>query len=320
MKTFKILPLLSSLFISLAIIPSTAWSAGDFDEESLEIEQITPPPKPDATPDKPTPFSLSSSVDVIGKSKITKGFFKGDELLFAQAQVEAGMVFYYNPVYTEGANVALTYAVNRIQWEQNLFTNQELFHTVSLSVGFFTKRMDNWLWRAQLAANFDSPGKRFTGEYISYDGLVWGRYDYCENIGIHVGFIAQTGMRLDKAWPILGFDWQINKKMKLSLVYPTNISFNYALNKHWSMGVAARFFNVRHRIKRDEVGARDLIRYENTGAEFAIMYEATGVEYNIHAGYTLGGKYRISNPSNHHPRNIHLGCAGYVGAEVDVKF
>lgn len=320
MHTFKSFSCLSSLFISLLFFPSAAWSDGDLDEEQLAVEQITPHPTPDDTPDKPTPFSLSSSFDAIGKSKITKGFFKDDKVSFAEAQIEGGFVFYYNPAFTEGANVALTYAATRIHWEQNLFTNQDIFHTISLSFGFFTKRMEDWLWRAQLAANFDSPGKKFTGRYISYDGLIWGRYDYCEHIGVHGGLIIQTGMRLDKAWPIFGVDWQINNKWKLYLVYPVHIAMEYALTKHWTLELAIRFFNTRHRVKRNSVGAGDLIRYENNGGEFAIKYEAKGVEYNIHAGYTFGGKYRIANPSNHHPHTYDLGCAAYVGAEADVKF
>ncbi len=315
MKLFKSLPI-----FFIFCLPAVVWSAGDFDEETLAVEQITPNPKPQAIADKPTPFSLSCNADFIGKSKIKKGFFKDDEIKFAEAQVEAGMVFYYNECFSEGANVAVTYAVTRIEWEQNLFTNQDLFHTVSLSFGFFTKRVDRWLWKIQIAANCDTPGKNFTGEYINYDGILWGRYDYCKHIGLHFGFIAETGMRMDKAWPIFGFDWQINEHWKLNAVYPVNIGINYSFWKYWSVGADIRFFNTRHRIKRDEAGSRDVIRYENTGAELALMYQRGSINYNIHGGYTLGGKYRIANPSNNHPRTYDFKGAGYAGAEVDVRF
>jgi hypothetical protein len=320
MKKLSRLSLITAMTLSI-FMPQISWSAMDVDSEQLEVGQVTPSPDPHHVPEsKPTPFSFSSSFDAVAKAKIKKGFHKGEELRFAVAEIEGALVFYYDPVYTEGANVALTYEVTRIQWDENLYIDQSLFHTVSLSFGFFTKRIDNWLWRAQIAANADSPGKNFTGEYINYDALVWGRYEFNKCIGVHAGFLLQTGMRMDKGWPIFGFDWQINPKWKLNLVYPVNISLDYDYSKNWTLGLAARLFNSRHRVKRDECNGRSLVRYENTGAEFYVKYEAHNVEYNVHAGTTLGGRYRIASPSNNHPRTVKLCGAPYVGAEANVKF
>ena len=62
------------------------------------------------------------------------------------------------------------------------------------------------------------------------------------------------------------------------------------------------------------------MRYQNVGAEFAVKYENSGITASIHAGSTLGGRYRIANRYNHRARNYHLDPAGYVGGEIDVKF
>jgi hypothetical protein len=62
------------------------------------------------------------------------------------------------------------------------------------------------------------------------------------------------------------------------------------------------------------------VRYTNSGAEFVIQYENDSVTANIHAGSTLGGQFRVADHNNNHAKNYDFGSAGYVGAEIDVKF
>jgi hypothetical protein len=287
------------------------WANIDIETQDIGSEKITQPAKR-------APFSFDTYVDVIGSEKIRNKRFEGDHVHFAEAEVEGGMVVYYCPAYSEGAKIALSYTATYLKWSENPWFDQDHFNIVSLTFAGFTKRLDRWFWRSQFSINIDS--KEWSAPYTSYDILLWGRYAYCKNVGIHLGFLAQTGLRLDRVFPIFGADWQISRDWRLNLVYPMNISLTYALTRNWLLAIAGRTFNSRFRAHNNGGLSKALIRYINTGAEFAVKYETGSVSANIHAGSTLGGRYRIADRKNHHARNLRLKPAGYVGAEMDVSF
>lgn len=296
------------------LVTMIGWADIDIDSQDIGSENIKQPAKR-------TPFGFDTHVDYISPSKIERGFFKGDEIHYAEAEAEAGMVVYYCPAYTEGLRTSLSFTTTYIRWDNNPWFDQDHFNIVSLNLSGFSKRVDRWFWRSQLSINFDT--HQWNGEYTSYDILLWGRYSYSgcnDDIGIHLGFLAQTGLRLDRVYPIIGFDWRISRDWKLSLVYPVDISLTYSLTHAWSLAVAARFFNSRFRVHHDEIFSKALVRYTNTGAEFAIKYDEKNISANIHAGATLGGKFRVANRHNNHAHNYDLEPAAYAGAEVDVKF
>jgi hypothetical protein len=296
-------------FILLSMI---GWADVDVDTQDIGSEQIHEPAKR-------TPFSFNTYWDSIGSAKIERGHFRGDKVRFAVAEAEAGMVVYYCPAYTEGARIAVGYTATFLRWSENPWFNQDHFNNVNFTLAAFTKRLDRWFWRSQLTINVDD--REWSAPFISYDILLWGRYTYNKVLGIHLGFLAQTGLRLDRVYPIIGFDWQISRKWKLNLVYPVNVSLIYSLTRHWSLAIAGRNFNSRFRVHRGEIFSKALVRYTNVGAEFMIKYEAHDMTANIHAGSTLsGGKFRVANHRNHRAHNYKLKPSGYVGAEMDVSF
>lgn len=269
-------------------------------------------------PAKRTPFSFETHIDYVTKAKIDKKGRYGDHIHFAEAQVEAGMVVYYNPTYTEGARIALGFTPTYIKWSKNPWFEQDHFNLVNLSVAAFTKRLDHWFWRTQITANIDT--SEWNSRYTSYDWIVWGRYAYNCNLGFHFGFWAETGLHMDRVYPILGFDWQITKKLKLNAVFPVDIALMYSINQKWSIGAAARFFDSRFRVKQKQHSLMPLFRYMNTGAELIAKYETPTTSANIHAGSTLAGYVRVANKNNHHAKHYDIDPAFYVGAEMDVKF
>lgn len=265
------------------------------------------------------PFTLSVDFDAIGNSKINNSFYKGDKLRFAIAEAELSSIIYYCPAYHEAANIAISYTYTTLEWHHNPWFNQTHFNTFTLSLGGISKRIDRWLWQSQISINLDA-NEWDINDYATYDFILWGRYSYCDHIGVHVGFIAQTGMKMDRVYPIFGADWQMSPKWKLNLVYPVNVSLEYLVAENWSIALAGRSFNPRYRVHKHKPFGKSLVRYENTGAEFAVKYHAKDMSANIHAGTTLGGKFRVANSQNHHPHTYKLDPAGYVGAEVDVHF
>lgn len=299
-------------FTALLLLAALAgWADVDINQQDIGSEQITKPAKR-------TPFSFSTHLDVIGPTKIRRGHFKGDEVHFATANVEAGMIVYYCPAFTEGLRVALDYTPTYLRWSQCPWFEQDHFNIVSLSLAGFTKRLDDWFWRSQLTINFDADN--WSSEYTSYDILLWGRYSYCQNIGFHLGFWAETGLQMDRVYPVIGFDWTISPKWKLNLVYPVDVALEYTLTKSWKLALAGRFFDSRFRVDHDECTSKALVRYTNVGAEFAVRYDNDAMSANIHIGTTLAGKFREANRHNHHAHSFKLDTAGYVGGEIDVKF
>jgi len=99
-----------------------------------------------------------------------------------------------------------------------------------------------------------------------------------------------------------------------------NMALAYSITSKWSIGGAGRFFNSRFRVNHDQHSQRPLVRYTNLGAEFFIQYETESMTANVHAGSTLWGKLRVADHNNKHARDYDLGPAGYVGAEMDIKF
>lgn len=299
------------LTLSTMLTVFAAWADVDVDSQDIGSEQI-------AKPARRTPFSFSSHFDAIGSTKIDKGFYKGYDVHYATAEVEAGMVVYYCPAYTEGIRVAAGYTPTHLRWSECPWFDQDRFNTIPVTVSAFSKRLDDWFWRTQLSINLDAD--HWKSEYISYDILLWGRYSYRDDVGIHLGFFAQTGLRMDRVYPVIGFDWTISPKWKLNLVYPVDIALEYSMTKTWKLALAGRFFNSRFRVSPEESTPRALVRYTNFGAEFALRYENNIMSANIHVGTTLAGKFRQANPGNHHAHTFNLDSAAYAGGEIDVKF
>jgi len=283
----------------------------DIDQEDMGSENITEPAKR-------TPFSFETHLDTVSESKITKGFYKGDKVKYAEAEIEAGMILYYCPTYHEGVRAALGYRVAYLKWDQNPWFDQKHFNIIALSAAGFTERVDHWVCRGQLTVNFDT--QKWSPHYTSYDLFLWGRYSYCEHIGVHVGCFAETGLHMDRVSPVIGFDWQFSRRWKVNLIYPFNLSLIYSFSPGWSTGLAGRLFSSRYRVHHQEHSAKPLVRYTNVGAEFILEYEDQRLSANLHAGSTLGGTFRVANRRNRHARNYHLDPSAYLGAEIDVKF
>lgn len=283
----------------------------DPDLHDFGSEEITQPAKRG-------PFSFESHIDYIGDADISHGFFEKDTISFAESDVEFGVIVYYCPEYEEGVRLALDFSATYLRWNQNPYFEQDHFNTLSLEAVYFTHRLKHWFWRTAFSINMDTD--EWQADYTSYDLMLWGRYDYSDTIGIHIGFWAETGLRLDRVWPIIGADWKISEKWKLNLVYPVNISLNYMINPQWSLALAGRNFDVRFRVNRNESCPRFLVRYQNIGAEFMVRYENSGISANIHAGVAFAGRYRVANPGNHHAHTYNLNPSGYIGGEIDVSF
>lgn len=299
------------LLASMAFATTQIMADADVDLEDISNKQVK-----EELPGGP--FSIQLSGDYIGQAD-----FKCRELshfTFATANADLNFVYYYNPCFKEAATIGIAYTRTRLDWKHNPFFTQKDVDMITLNLGGYTERVENWIWRAQVSINFDNIEHWTFEDYMSYDLLLWGRYAYTRNFGIHLGLLAYTGMKIDRVYPVVGIDWTYCK-WKLSLVFPMDVSLVYTLNKCWSIALAGRFINQRHRMKKDEFFSEGLWFYTSSGAELAVNYTpAKWIKVNAHGGYDFGGHLKVANRHYRHGHRLRFDGAPYAGAEIDLNF
>lgn len=287
----------------------------DIQTDIWGLEQIEPPKNQQG------PFRIEADFDSVAKTHFTKKHYEHQKLGYSNYSGTLGMAFCYLPQAREAYAAAASYTYANICWKQNPFFRQQNFDVVTLALRLYSNRFCDWIWKGELGVNMDV--NHFEGgQYMNYDLTMWGRYDYRKNVGLNLGIIIQTGMKIDKVYPIIGFDWTISKKWTLNLVFPVNISLQYQYTCDWKIAGAMRFFDVRYRVGKNEPLSKGLVVYRNTGLELAALYEPENLslEGNVHIGSTLGGLLRISDHENRHPRHFYLDPSLYVGGQLVWSF
>lgn len=301
---------------SLIFIASSVSAASGIDRD-IDIENLGPQQIKEEEAGGPVGIELSG--DWIGRAKVRCPGC--NHLTFITGEADLNLVYYYDPCLQEGATVGVSYIRTYFNWKNNPYFSQRNYNTVTVNLGLFSQRVPCWTWRAQVAANFGNIDHWNFDDYMSYDMLLWGRYDYCKNLGVHIGFIALTGMKIDRVYPIFGVDWKHGEKWKFNLVFPIDLSIEYSMTSTWSVALAARFLNQRNRAGSDEFLPKGLWFYTTGGIELALNYSPTKwIHANIHAGGNLGGHLKIANRHYMHGRRLRVESAPYAGAEIDINF
>lgn len=304
--------LLYALLAGMTLTCTEVVADPDVDVEDLSNQQIQ-----EESPGGP--FSVEISGDYIGRAKFKCHEFH--DFTFGTANIDLSFVYYYNPCFKEAATVGLVYTRTRLGWNCNPFFTQKDYDMVTVNLGGYTERVDDWIWRAQVSINFDNIEHWTLEDYMSYDLLLWGRYACTNNFGIHLGFLALTGMKIDRVYPVIGIDWTYDCHWKLSLVFPMDIAVVYNINYEWSVALAGRFFNQRHRVKKDQFFSEGLWFYTSSGAEFAVNYHpAKWLQANLHAGVDFGGHLKVANRHYRHGHRLRFDSAPYGGAELSLNF
>lgn len=269
-----------------------------------------------------TPFSVSAKFDIVGDAKFEHERCKRHlhNIQFAVAQANASMIFHYTECYKEGLLITGGYQYTRIKWD-NPFFSQDNFNTVSIGLGGFSERIPDWSLQGQVQVNADLDDFELSS-YLSYNVVLAGRYAYNECVGIHLGLIILTGMKIDRVYPIIGFDWQINEQWKLNMVYPLNIALIYAWDHEWSFGIAGRAFEERHREGDQGKFKRGLVEYRAAGVEAGVYFKScnSSLQANLHVGESLGGKVKVSDQHHKHSHRYRFGAAPYVGGDIAYRF
>lgn len=314
------------LFVAASFVCSSAGLYSQLEQGDWALEEtqpftddMTPPPVEPEDKKQQGPFAISANYDFIGKAKFDKDFYDHQSVAFQLGNVTGSFIFYYDECHKEGVLMALGYTYANLDWKQNPFFDTKNYNQLNITLGAFSARMRDWFWKAAFTANIDM--REWDTDYTNYDITLWGRYDYCRDIGLHIGFIAQTGMKMDRVYPIIGFDWKINTKWKLNAVFPVDMSLAYYYTEALSVGAALRPFDYRNRAGNDEPITMAIFRYQSLGSEFFVSYDNDSwITANLHAGAILGGHVRVATWHNKHPKRLKFNSAPYAGGAIAIKF
>lgn len=306
-------------FIVLGGLISLYGSLQADDDAFVDNQNISAEKMKDSSGEEDGIFQISVKADWVGEAKIDKRCFPHNHVKFREGGIQGTAVVYYNCECKEGLAVGVGTDYVYFNWDKNFYFDQTKFNEVSFAISAFSERVNDWLWQAQLSINCDTRHWSFS-YYTNYDFFLWGRYEFCSNFHLHGGFYAQTGLKIDRIFPVLGFDWTINDQWKLNAIYPFNMSLVYSYCENWTAALAVRLFNVRYRVSKHEPLPKGLFQYRNAGLELAFNYEKNKLSGNVHAGCTLGGEFTISNKNNKNKRHFDLDAAPYIGGELSMKF
>lgn len=273
------------------------------------------------------PFRVSAHGDWIGRSKIDKKNYHNQHVNFYFAEVLAEGVIYYDPDCREGLDGGIGYSTTHFRWNKLHHFNKDNIDMLSVTLSAFSERLTGWLWQTYVTANWETKFSNIA-DYTNYDILLWGRYEFKKCFHMHIGFLAQTGMKIDHILPIIGFDYTYSDKWKINAVFPMNLSIVYTIDKCWSASLAGRLFEVRYRLGNQEKLSKPfhhyrkkaLFQYRNEGAELALSYSKDRITANIHGGVTFGGQFRLSDHNNKNKHHFKIDSAGYAGGELAFKF
>ena len=268
------------------------------------------------------PFSVEVQGDYFGEAKFDKNcHFDRGRIRYAEADTSVGAVFLYNPPCKEGLAAAGGVGFTLLDWDKNPFFDQDNFRWAHIALIGFSHRLPDWEWKSYVKVNFDLKHFHWT-EYITWDLLLWGRYSWNETFGLHFGFLAFTGMKIDKVLPVIGIDWVPEcSPWKISLVFPVEMNISYKLGEHWSLVLEERFFFQRHRVGKDNPLSRGLMYYKVLGTEFGLNYDVGDFLHSeVHAGYATGARMRIADRHYIHKITYKIKGAPYVGVEFGAQF
>ena len=267
-------------------------------------------------------FTFDISYDYISDAKIKTSEFKNQNLQFSHGTALASYVYFLD--CEDAISGGVGYTTDRLSWHTNPFFHRRTYNSVDFLVGGFSKRLCNWTWKGSLLSQVDT--RYFQGNYTFYTSTVWGRYSlstsFCNDLGLNIGGIYLFGLKHSEFVPILGFDYKLTDRIQINAIYPVNMSISYAFNCNWSIAVAGRVWEIRHKLYKNELVPQGYFTYRNSGAEIALNYSIDPfLVANVHVGRTFNsGTVKITNSQNHDPSYVKFKSATYVGGEITVHF
>ncbi len=300
------------LFFILSLFPIALFALDEWENLDYPLFELqnTPPPH--------YPFSLSGQyIDVQKAGFRTRGL--GDrEIKYRQWDAAYAYTHPCNQVW--GFIFGAGWVGTEVDMTDNPEFHETIFNYVNLSFGGYTRSFPNWTWTLTAAAFFDV--EEFSlSDYTLYQGVLWGKYDFCKYLELDFGMILEAGLRKEKIWPILGFVYSPFNCLRINAVYPINIAIEYEWSRFWTVEGSIRFLRNRHRVQSEEPNPQGIFEYHTNGAELDLIFSPLErASIKGFAGSTFDGDLKISNRNDKNSTHYKFEGSFYAGASAILSF
>ena len=212
----------------------------------------------------------------------------------------------------------------KVDWDKNPWFNQKNFNYATFSLGYITTIVERWRWVLSAGFSVDSDSFNFHQTAV-YHGIFWGRYQFQDYCGIHVGFTGWYGCLNGYALAILGADWMFGSSVKMMVVFPFESSLKYIINDSWSFDAAYSGFGGPYRYPRRAnhgfVSSHPIFEIYSNAADFNFNYHCKQtLRLSVGGGWNFGGWVWIADENSHHGRYYQYNSAPYVQGSFALTF
>ncbi len=217
------------------------------------------------------------------------------------------------------------YSFLHLGWKENPRFSEQNFNFATASIAYISTGLEDWRWVLRGGVSVDSDNFDF-GQTALYYGLAWGRYQFCDCAGAHVGAFGYAGIENNYFVPVLGFDWNFCDKWTLNAIFPLKMDIEYAFNDSLDLALNFRTFGGPYKSPKRVPGGHG----EFHDAIFSIYSSGLELDINAHywswltaeigGGWNFGGWINIKNDDNRHGKYYKFEGAPYVQANMSISF
>jgi len=294
----------------LLLIPSVLFAyEEDWNYPLFEMEN-TPPPF--------YPFSMSGQYVSVAEADFRTPGFGDSHLRYQQWDVAFAYTHPCNEIC--GFIFGAGWVGTEVDMKNNPEFHETIFNYVNLSIGGFTKSFPDWTWTLTVSAFMDT--EEFSlADYTLYQGVLWGKYDFCKYVELDFGFILEVGLNKEKVWPILGFVYSPCNNWRINAIYPINVAIEYEWSKCLTAAGSIRFLRNRHRVQSEEPNSQGIFEYHTSGAEFDLLYTPwKWMMVKGFAGHAFDGDLKVTDRNNHNATHYKFKGSFYAGASAVLSF
>ncbi|MBS0620803.1 MAG: hypothetical protein JSS61_05025 [Verrucomicrobia bacterium] len=273
--------------------------------------------------DKENPLHFDAEYRHVAPAKFRTASVKGSKATYDDAHA----YLYYSHYLTPDNSLSwkVGYSALEFDWSQNPRFRGDHYHFASASLGWVSTSIQDWRWILATGVSVDTHTFNF-GKTGVYYGMMWGRYQFSPNIGMHIGWCGYVGVENGYVLPILGIDWSVGKHWQFNGIFPVNLSIQYNFNASWAMSIEAAAFGRPYRFPmrvHDGIGKFDggIFEVYSKGVELDLKYRFGNNFYaSIGGGWNFGGWILIKDHANHHGKYYKFDDAPYGQARLGCTF
>ena len=257
----------------------------------------------------------------VAKQNFKEPGFESTHLLYSEAAAAAFINAYLSE--KNAFSFELGYSNMDLNWNGNPSFTQKHFNDVVATVAFVSTALEKWRWVINAGAHLNVDHFSFSNNTF-YTGMLWGRYQYMENIGVSIGVIGQSGNHSTYILPIIGIDWGFWTIFRLHGIFPLDLSFRMYFMRELYFAVTYRgfggWYKSFHGVGSDEPLPNAQFSTYASGVDGGIYYDKGGYYAILYGGYNFGGWVLIRDKFGNNPNYYHFNGGPYAGIKAGIKF